>query len=128
MSRSTPIEEHKPKVTLARQGWICKLIGVFQFDIFARSPISIFIPDHVRDRILISFRTDLAAFANALERRRSDYTTLRAGLLFPSQTGVAGQANGEADLLDEFKGAAVKALGVEDCHALVSWVNGSWSA
>jgi hypothetical protein len=60
--------------------------------------------------------TDLAAFADALDRRRSDYASLKASLSFPSGTGTE-----ETLALDEFRPEeSGRNLGVEDSHALVS--------
>lgn len=79
--------------------------------------------------------TDLAAFANALDRRRSDYATLNAALTFPSTAppspmaattpatpsgaseSAAMQADKELERMDEFPEGVNRTL--DDCHALV---------
>lgn len=59
---------------------------------------------------------DLAAFANALDRRRADYSTLLTGLSFPCSTGSE-----DVLALDEF-GSEIsgRSMGIEDCHTIVN--------
>jgi phosphatidylinositol-bisphosphatase len=61
---------------------------------------------------------DLAAFTNALERRRADYQSLVAGLTFAPVTGSE-----ELLALDEFQPEERgKVIGIQDSHVVVYWM------
>jgi hypothetical protein len=58
---------------------------------------------------------DLAAFANALDRRRTDYATLLKGLTFPRPIG-----EDVVPALEEFlPNHPDRLLSIEDAHVLV---------
>ncbi|KAI9636052.1 Endonuclease/exonuclease/phosphatase [Dioszegia hungarica] len=68
----------------------------------------------IHDTVFCFVNSHLAAFADALDRRRSDYASLKASLSFPSGTGTE-----ETLALDEFRPEkSGRSLSVEDSHAL----------
>ena len=72
---------------------------------------------NVRKTVIVDIRlVDLAAFATALERRRSDFQTLLKGLTFPRPMGEDALPAYE-EFLPEIRDRLV---GVEDSHVLVS--------
>jgi hypothetical protein len=78
-------------------------------------------PAVILERKLFTDLADLAAFANALDRRRSDYQTLLKGLVFPLPLdNAAGDSPDGVDPATEAFWPAGRLLGLEDSDILVS--------